>query len=513
MIRISNIKINPKKKDLERKIKSIIPDYKSYKIYKESVDARHKEVSLIYTVDVEVKNEERYINNKNIRKVSCINYKYEITGEEELEYRPTIVGAGPSGLFAAYFLSLSGYKPLIIERGKDINERRKDVDNFFKNGKLLENSNVQFGLGGAGLFSDGKLSTGVNDKEGRIKEVLELFVKFGACDDILYSNHPHIGTDVLIKVIKNMKEEIESLGGEFRFNSTLTNIKIENNKVIGVYINDEFIKTNILILGIGNSSRDTFKMLNKNNVIMISKPFAVGFRVVHERLFIDNAMYGKYSKYLDPASYKLTYNNNGHGVYSFCMCPGGYVINASSYKGKLTVNGMSNYKRDSKYSNSAIVVTVGPKDYGDKLFDGLNFQDKIEEKAYNLAHGLIPVQSFNDFKNNKISNFEIPDAFKGKTKISNLREILPDYLNKEIINGMEYFDTKIKGFSKCTMAGIEARTSSPIKIERDDDFLSNIKGLYPIGEGSGHSGGITTSAVDGIKCFECIIKKYAPFKR
>ncbi len=508
MIRISNIKVDPIKKDLSKKVHNIIGDYYFYNIVRESIDARHKDVHLIYTVDVKVKDEEKYIKG-NIIKSPVKSFNPIKLGNKKLKERPIIIGAGPSSLFAAFYLSLYGFRPIIYERGKDVFERREDIQNFFNGGKLLKNSNVQFGMGGAGLFSDGKLHTGI--KDDKIKIILNLFVLFGADPSILYSNHPHIGTDVLVKVVSRIKDAIISLGGEFHFESQLTDIEVSNSKIIGVYINEKFIKADTVILGIGNSARDTFRMLNERGVSMSPKGFAVGFRVIHERKMIDNEMYGSFAKYLDAATYKLTYNSNGHGVYSFCMCPGGWVINASSSNNMLTVNGMSEHNRDSNYSNSAIVVSVNQKDYGDGLFDGIKFQEEIERKAYDLGSGSIPIERYVDFKNNKEKSFDAPNAFKGSTRVCNLRSILPDYLNKEIIDGMDYFNTRISNFSDAVMAGVEARTSCPIRMERSIDLESNIKGLYPIGEGSGHSGGITSSALDGIKCALSIFNSYSSF--
>ena len=513
MVLVNNIKIDPKDKNkLTDILKKKFSPFNSYIINRESIDAR-KDVKIIYSIIFDVNDEDKFIKkHKDSSKYIKKDYKYRVTGSLKMKYRPVIVGAGPSGLFAAYFLSLEGFKPLIIEMGKDIDERDIDVNNFFNTNKLNINSNVQFGLGGAGLFSDGKLNTGISDKSYRINKVLELFVKFGANKDILYSNRPHIGTDILKIVIKNMKEEIERLGGEFMFNSKLTSINISNNKVDSIIINDsKVISCDNLILAIGHSSRDTFYMLNDKGVYLESKPFAVGFRVSHKQDLINKSQYGEAYKYLDSASYKLTYNSLSHyGVYSFSMCPGGYIVNASSFKDRLCVNGMSLYKRDSGYANSAIVISVSKKDYGEELFDGVKFQEQIEKKAYEIGNSFIPVQLYKDFKDNVTSTSKIESSFKGNTYNANLRDILPDYLNKDIIDAMEYFGSKIKGFnsSNTVLAGIESRTSSPIRINRDLSFNSNIKGIYPIGEGAGYAGGITSSAVDGIKCFEKIIEIY-----
>ena len=408
-------------------------------------------------------------------------------------------------------LSINGYNPIIIERGEKIEERVKTVDIFFKEGILNKNSNVQFGEGGAGTFSDGKLNTLVKDI--RMKKVFEIFKEFGAPNEILYENKPHIGTDILRKVIINMRNKMIEYGCEFRYNSTLTNLIIENNKINGIIINDnEEIKCDNLILALGHSARDTFKMLYKNGINMTSKPFSIGIRIQHNQEKINQAMYGKYSKYLPPASYKLTYKaKDNRGVYSFCMCPGGYVVNSSSEYGNIVINGMSNYKRDTNNSNSALIVTVDEKDYGTNLFDGMNFQEMLEKKAYEIGKGKIPTQNYIDFKNNKQSiKLLLEPVFKGDYTLSNINDIFPKYICDDLIEAIEYFNTKIKGYNNddSIISAVESRTSSPVRILRDENYMTNIKGIYPIGEGAGYSGGITTSAMDGIRCFEKIISIY-----
>lgn len=519
MLRIKNIKINVNKDHLLinkicNKLKINSNDIKNYKIIKRSIDARDKnDILYVYELDVHVINENKILK-RNINDVSISKeekYEINITGKNKLNHRPIIIGSGPAGLFTAYQLSLLGYKPLIIERGEDVDNRVKTVEEFFKTNKLNINSNIQFGEGGAGTFSDGKLNTLTKDKEFRCKKVFEIFVENGANEDILYDYKPHIGTDLLRVVIKNMRNKIISFGGEFRYNTKLTDLIIEDNRIKKIIVNDkEEIETDILILAIGHSARDTFEMLHKNNIDMSSKPFAVGFRVIHKQSLINKSQFGDYSK-LYPASYKLTYNVNNRGVYSFCMCPGGYVVNASSEENRLVVNGMSNHDRESDYANSAIVITVNEKDYGTNLFDGVKFQRMIEEKAYLLGKGLIPIQKYIDFKNNKnTTNLEFIEGIKGKYTLSNLNEILPNNLNKSLIEGIENFGTKIKGFNNddTILCGVESRTSSPIRIKRDENFESNIKGIYPIGEGAGYAGGITTSAIDGLKVVEKIVSKY-----
>ena len=519
MIRVRQVKVSINNNNLKEKIAYKLKikenDIINYKIIKESIDARNKdELLFIYEVDVEVSNEDIILSknkSNDILKSIEKNYEINITGTNKLNNRPIIVGSGPAGLFAGYYLSKLGYKPLIIERGEDVDSRTKKIEEFWNKGKLDINSNVQFGEGGAGTFSDGKLNTLVKDKEGRIKEIFKIFVENGANSDILYKNKPHIGTDVLRVVIKNMRNEMINMGATFRFNTTLTDINIENNKLKSIIVNNnEEIKTDILILAIGHSARDTFKMLYDKKINMQPKPFAIGIRIMHPQDMINISQYG--TNKLGSVSYKLTYkSSNGRGVYSFCMCPGGYVVNASSELQKLTINGMSYSKRDSGIANSAIVVTVSPSDYGFNPLDGIEFQRKLEEKAYLLCNGKIPVQLYKDFKENKVSTkFIFDPCIKGNYEFANIKDIFPNYINDSLIEAIDKFGDKIKGFNRddAILAAIEARTSSPVRIERNENFESSIKGIYPVGEGAGYAGGITTSAIDGVKVVEKIVSQF-----
>ena len=482
-----------------------------YKILKKSIDARDKKnILYIYEFALNLKNENKINLSKNISEY--IETEYEFTKEKDLKERPIIVGSGPAGLFCAYMLASVGCKPIILERGEKIEDRVKTVEDFFKTNKLNPESNIQFGEGGAGTFSDGKLNTLTKDKLNRHKKVFEIFVENGAPEEIMYLNKPHIGTDILRNVIINMRNKIISFGGEFKYNSKVTNLIIEDNKIKGVEINNkEKTYSNIVVLAIGHSARDTFYMLNDNNVSMKPKNFAIGLRIEHPREMIDKSQYGDSYKMLDPASYKLTYQTqNNRSVYSFCMCPGGYVVNASSEENKLCVNGMSNYKRDEKNSNSAIVVNVTTDDFNNELFGGIELQRKLEEKAYIEGKGKIPVQIYKDFKDNIKSTKlgEITPNTKGEYNLSNLNNILPEYISESIKEAMPVFGRRIKGFDRddSILLGIEARTSSPVVIVRNEDFMSSIEGLYPCGEGAGYAGGITTAAIDGIKIAEKIVK-------
>ena len=519
MIKIRQIKVSILKDTKEELINKISKklnikefDIKNIKISKKSIDARTKEnIYYVYEVIIDVNNENKIKLSNDVIKYKEERYSYKITGIKNMKERPVIVGSGPSGLFLGYMLSICGYNPIIIERGEKIEDRIKTVDKFFKEGILNKNSNIQFGEGGAGTFSDGKLNTLVKDK--REEKVFEIFTKFGAPKEILYEAKPHIGTDILREVIKNMRNKMIEYGCTFKYNSTLTDINIKDNEVKSIIINNkEEIPCETLVLGIGHSARDTFKMLYEKGIKMVSKPFAVGIRIQHPKDLINEAMYGKYFKYLPTSSYKLTYKaKDSRGVYSFCMCPGGFVVNSSSDEKGIVINGMSNYKRDEKNSNSALIVTVDENDYGKGLFDGMNFQKQIEEKAYKIGKGKIPTQNYIDLKNNKESKELLNEpSFKGSYTLSNINEILPDYICNDLIEAIEYFNTKIKGYNNdnAIISAPETRTSSPVRILRDENYQTNIKGIYPIGEGSGYSGGITTSAMDGIRCFEKIISIY-----
>lgn len=511
MIRIKNIKVK-NKTELKSKISMILKNNTfEYKIVKESIDARHNNLFYIYTVDVSIKDEDKYLS-KDIIKTPDETYKVNITGKKELKNRPIIVGSGPAGLFIGYMLSMYGYKPIIIERGEDIDKRIESVEKFWETGKLNKNSNIQFGLGGAGTFSDGKLNTLVKDKFNRCKKIFEIFVENGAYENIMYEKNPHIGTDILRNVVSNMRDEIIKNGGEFYFNSILTDINI-TDKIESIKVNDKIINTDLLVLAIGHSAKDTFYMLNEKGLNMESKPFAVGLRIEHPRIMINK------SQYNDPnmnASYKLTYKAKNRGVYTFCMCPGGYVVNSSSEDKKLVINGMSNNKRDSLNSNSAIIVTVDKNDYGDDLFDGVKFQDRLETNAYELCNGKIPVQLYKDYKDNMLSTKfgEFKPCIKGSYDFGDLNLLFSNEINNSIKEAIEDFGKKIKGFNRedSILSGVESRTSSPIRIIRNENLESNIKGIYPIGEGAGYAGGITTSAIDALKAFEEIIKIYKPLQ-
>ena len=550
MIRISNIKmpIDHSEEMLLNKAQNCLKGYKIGKmnIVRRSLDCRKKQdIHFVYSVDVTVdgalnsKAEEKIIkkvNNKNIMLTNPAVYnKMPVAAGVNIPFRPVIVGSGPAGYFSALLLAKNGYKPVVIERGKAVDERTSDTERFWNGGKLDKNSNVSFGEGGAGTFSDGKLATGIKDKDGRIGYILKTFADFGADEAITYDAKPHIGTDKLKIIMSNMRKAIEDNGGEIRFSTQLVDIIPFGNSDLKYDIADNekstirpvyrlelknvltgeisYINTDALILAIGHSARDTFSMLNKRGFSMEPKPFAVGLRIEHPRSLIDNAQYGEsFPKSLPAADYKLTYRaKDGRGVFSFCMCPGGYVVNASSEEGCMVVNGMSYSDRNGNNSNSAIVVSVMPSDYGsDDPLSGVEFQRKLERLFYEAGEGKIPVQRFEDFKSGNVSvNItKIKPETRGKTIYANIKSCLPPYVVDDIIDAMENFGKIIKDFDSpdAVLSGIESRTSSPVKILRDENGMSSYKGIFPAGEGAGYAGGITSAAVDGMKAAEAVAK-------
>ncbi len=473
-----------------------------WKIYKKSIDARNKDdVHFVYTIDVELKDKQLCNGLLEVKEFSFP----EIKNNRKSNLRPVIVGAGPAGLFAGLILARYGANPIIIEQGKTVTERKKDVEEFKKTGKLNINSNVQFGEGGAGTFSDGKLNTGISSPY--CKFVLEEFVKFGAPKQILYVNKPHVGTDNLINVIQNMRNEIIKLGGTFLFNEKVTDFEFENNALKAI-ICSKRIETDTAILAIGHSSRDTFEKLYNIGINMEAKSFSVGARIEHKQELINKSQYGDKTKLdLPPAEYKLVYHAKDRTLYTFCMCPGGEVVASSSEEGTIVTNGMSNFARDGKNANSAILVGVNPEDFdGESPLRGMYFQKEIEEKAFEVGGGdyKAPVQRVEDFLNKKITTKfgNVKPTYLPGVKMADLHEILPKYITDTMEEGLKYFDSKLKGFADkdAILTGVETRSSSPVRILRDDNLMSNIKGIYPCGEGAGYAGGIMSAAVDGIKC-------------
>lgn len=532
MLRINQLKlpIEHTQQELEQKVMELlgISEVPEITIVRRSVDARKKpELFFNYILDMEVKNQKavyRHCNRKQVIIQNEVKYRFPVSGYSG-KIRPVIVGMGPAGLFCGYMLARAGFRPILLERGRAVEERIKDVEYFWNTGILNKESNVQFGEGGAGTFSDGKLNTLVKDKYGRNREVLSILVEEGAPGEILYDHKPHIGTDMLLKVVKNIREHIKALGGEVHFESKVTGFEVKDGRLTGIVVNnEEKIPAEYAVLALGHSARDTFKVLYDMGMDMEAKSFAVGFRVEHPQEMINMSQYGhKNVAILGNAPYKLTASSSdGRGVYSFCMCPGGYVVNASSEEGRLAVNGMSYSGRDGQNANSAIIISVTPKDYGSSHpLAGMEFQRRLEENAFKAGKGKIPVERYGDFKKalgggtQSDTGIQIPEGFspciKGKWCYAGVHEILPEELNRAFMEGMEQFGKTIKGYDHeyVLIEGIESRTSSPVRINRDEKLQSSVKGIYPCGEGAGYAGGITSAAMDGIKTAEEIAGRIA----
>lgn len=503
-----------------------------FELLRRSVDARKKQhiqqITFQYTVLISCENEQKILKqckNKSVQFVGQKGFAEKKNTVSHKAVRPVVVGMGPAGLFAALTLAEAGVNPIVLERGSDMETRKQKVAAFWKGGSLDTECNVQFGEGGAGTFSDGKLNTLVKDTDGLGRQVLEIFVNYGAPEEILYLQKPHIGTDRLEEVVRRMRERIVSLGGEVRFDTRFQELWMESQQVRGLFCEhqgkSEAIETDTLILAIGHSARDTFYQLQKQKIPMEAKAFAVGVRMEHPQEMIDRNQFGKWQNTLWPADYKLACqtgaDRNGRGVYSFCMCPGGQVVNASSEPGRLAVNGMSNYARDGRNANSAIIVTVRPIDYvmgvtgaGDcrqqteiNALAGIEFQRRLEAAAYKQGQGKIPVQLLGDYMQNRASTGlgEIMPDMCGAYELTNVREIFPEFIANALAESIPVFDRKIPGYGRedAIVSGVESRTSSPVRILRNEAMQSEIRGLYPCGEGAGYAGGITSAAMDGIR--------------
>ena len=492
-------------------------DILEWVISKKSIDARKKDdVHYSYSIDINVKNEKKYKRLEKVIDFSISN----IIVKNKFANSPVIIGAGPSGLFAALILVQNGIKPIVIEQGEPVDERQKTIKNFQQTGKLNNFSNVQFGEGGAGTFSDGKLTTGINSPY--CKTVLKEFVKFGAPEQILYLSKPHIGTDNLVTIIKNIRNFIIENGGKFLFNTKAIDFNIENKKIKSIYvknvITDEYsnIITDNIILAIGHSSRDTFENLYKCGFNIEKKNFSVGVRVEHLQKWINISQYGNLTKlHLPPAEYKLAYHSpSGRSCYTFCMCPGGNVMASSSDPNTIVTNGMSNFLRNGINSNSALLVNVTPNDFKTSSpLAGIAFQKDLEEKAFILggSNYYAPIQRIEDFLANKKSETigTVKPTYLPGTTLSNLNTILPDFVSETLKEGINFFDTKLHGFANPDgiLTGLETRSSSPVRITRNESLISNIMGVYPCGEGAGYAGGIMSAAIDGIKCATALLEK------
>jgi uncharacterized protein len=499
-------------------------------VFRRSYDARKKSaIMLIYTVDLITTRDEallqQFQGNKNITPTPNTEYRFVTHKSDDALPRPVVIGFGPCGLFAALILAQMGFRPIVLERGKAVRERTKDTWDLWRKRELHPESNVQFGEGGAGTFSDGKLYSQIKDPNHYGRKVLTEFVKSGAPEEILFVSKPHIGTFRLVKMIEQMRNEIERLGGEIRFQQRVTDITVVDGKIQGLQINDgQYLETNHVVLAVGHSARDTFKMVHDRGIYVEAKPFSIGFRIEHPQSVIDNARFGSSAgnKILGAADYKLVHHaKNGRSVYSFCMCPGGTVVAATSEPGRVVTNGMSQYSRNERNANSAIVVGITPSDYPEHPLAGIDFQRALESKAYLLGGEdySAPGQLVGDFLAKRASSElgEVIPSYKPGVKLGDLALALPKFAIDAIREALPAFDKQIKGFAMkdAILTGIETRTSSPIRIKRHDDTLQsvNTRGLYPAGEGAGYAGGILSAAVDGIRVAEALALDIQGIKR
>ena len=525
MIRISGMKLKLKDRDIKKAVMAELrikeTSIKNIMIRRKSLDARKKDdIHYIYTIDVELAEGDKIIKNIKKRKggadISISPYKkYELPeGEINEGKRPVVAGFGPAGMFAALVLAEKGMCPIVIERGKDVDSRTEDVEKFWNGGKFDPESNVQFGEGGAGTFSDGKLTTRIKDP--RSSFVTDEFIEAGAPEEIAYEAKPHIGTDKLKGVVKNIRKKIIELGGEVRFECRLSAIESTDGRVTAVITDKGKIETDSLVLAVGHSARDTFYELAEEGITLEKKPFAVGVRIEHRQSNISRAQYVEAAKTLPPADYMLTYTTKaGRGVYTFCMCPGGYVVAAASEEGRLVVNGMSEYARDSQNANSALLVQVGPEDFpSDNVLAGVEFQRRIEEKAFKAGGEdySAPIQRLGDFMEGRVSEKEggVHHSYRPSTRFADLNDVLPEFVCDSIKEAIPSLGRKLSGFDSpdAIMTGAETRSSSPVRIVRDESGQSvSLKGLYPTGEGAGYAGGIVSAAVDGVRQAENIIKE------
>jgi len=492
-------------------------------IYKTSIDARKREnILFVYSVSAKIHGNAK-VSEAVLLKEGIVAMQEDALsvefGSRPMEQRPVIVGFGPCGMFCALLLAKYGYRPIVIERGASVKQRTADVESFFRSGILNPESNIQFGAGGAGTFSDGKLVTRINDP--KCGYVLSEMHRFGAPDEILYKAKPHVGTDYLKKVVENAEEEIVRLGGVVLYHTKLEDVTVSNGKVISVKTSKGDLPCSVLVLALGHSARDTFSMLSSRGVGMIPKSFSVGVRVEHLQEDIDRALYGKFAGHpkLPKGEYNLSCHNGDRGVYTFCMCPGGQVVAAASEEDTVVTNGMSNFLRDGKNANSAVAVSINPSDYGNRVDLAIDFQRNLEKSAY-LAAGssyAAPCQTMGDFlgkTRNTTPSKVLPTYRDGNVSVTDINRILPSFVTESLRFGFMNFDRKLKGFAanESVLTGVETRTSSPIRIPRNDDYLaSDFENLYPCGEGAGYAGGITSAAVDGIKCALTIMKKYKPY--
>lgn len=518
MIRIRDIQLPPEHSahqltfEAARLLKISNSKVRQLRLVRRSVDARKKpDVKIVYTIDVAVDgNESKILKQSGCKRASLApSDYYRVPKAASIpDKRPVVVGFGPAGMFAALVLALAGMKPLVLERGEDAVSRHEKVEHFFTTGELDVGSNVQFGEGGAGTFSDGKLNTGVNNP--RIGWILEQFVKAGAREDILFDAKPHVGTDVLLTVVQNIRKRIIELGGEVRFNSQVTGLRTEAGRLTGLAVGAEIIDCDSAVFAIGHSARDTFRMLLDSGIAMEPKPFAMGVRIEHKQSAINQAQYGGENPVLPPADYKLVRHLEGGTVYTFCMCPGGYVVAAASEEGGVVTNGMSYADRDGENANAALLVTLNPADFPyEGPLGGVEWQRQIEQAAYAVGGYRAPAQLVGDFLQGKPSNCaaSVQPTYRPGVSWCDLHQVLPEKITRSLAQAIPALERNLKGFANpdAVLTAPETRSSSPVRILRSESRLSSLGGLYPAGEGAGYAGGIMSAAIDGMMTAEALI--------
>ena len=524
MLRVSQVKLtidedlDQLEEKLCKKLRISKDELIRFSIVRESIDARKDPIMFSYTLECEVRHEAALLRRRlrDVARAEAAPFTLPEQGSERLTHRPVVIGFGPSGMFAGLLLAQNGYRPIILERGSCVETRTRRVREFWAGGQLDPQCNVQFGEGGAGTFSDGKLTT--RSKDPRCHHVLEELVRFGAPEQILYEAHPHIGTDILSGIVKAIRSEIIALGGEVRFDAQAEDFLLSSGALRALIVNGEELPCEQALLCIGHSARDTMRTLHACGMQMEAKAFAVGVRVEHPQQMIDQALYGRYAGHprLGAASYRMSSRTSGgRGVYTFCMCPGGFVVPAASTPHGVVVNGMSEHARDQANANSALLVQVTPADYGSGPFDGMRFQEELEHRAFVMGGSsyCAPAQQVRDFlaRRPSLEIGEVAPSYARGVTLCDLHDLFPAAISTALEEGLQHFEHQLPGFSTCgILSAVESRSSSPLRMCRDETLTSSIEGIMPLGEGAGYAGGIVTSAVDGVRGAMSLMQRFAP---